>query len=110
MKFIIEGEEEIGSPNLEKYIEANKDKLAADVIVISDTGMQGPGHPAVCYGLRGLCGVQIDVQGAKSDLHSGLYGGGVQNPIHALAKYSHRSVIKKERLQLKDFTTMSVLY
>ena len=86
VKFIIEGEEEIGSPNLEKYIEANKDKLSADVIVISDTGMQGPGHPAVCYGLRGLCGVQIDVQGAKSDLHSGLYGGGVQNPIHALAE------------------------
>ena len=86
VKFIIEGEEEIGSPNLEKYIEANKDKLAADVIVISDTGMQGPGQPAVCYGLRGLCGVQIDVKGAKSDLHSGLYGGGVQNPIHAIAE------------------------
>jgi acetylornithine deacetylase/succinyl-diaminopimelate desuccinylase-like protein len=86
VKFIIEGEEEIGSPNLEKYIEANKDKLAADVIVISDTGMQGPGQPAVCYGLRGLCGVQIDVRGAKSDLHSGLYGGGVQNSIHALAE------------------------
>ena len=86
MKFFIEGEEEIGSPNLEKYIEANKDKLAADVIVISDTGMQGPGQPAVCYGLRGLCGVQIDVQGAKSDLHSGLYGGGVQNPIHAIVE------------------------
>ena len=110
MKFIIEGEEEIGSPNLEKYIKANKDKLAADIIVISDTGMQGPGHPAVCYGLRGLCGVQIDVQGAKSDLHSGLYGGGVQNPIHALAEVTRfvpRS--KKVRLPLKDFTTMFVL-
>ncbi|WP_203247568.1 dipeptidase [Sporosarcina beigongshangi] len=86
VKFFIEGEEEVGSPNLEKYIKANKDKLAADIIVISDTGMQGPGHPAVCYGLRGLCGVQIDVLGAKSDLHSGLYGGGVANPIHALAE------------------------
>ncbi|MBE1555086.1 dipeptidase [Sporosarcina limicola] len=86
VKFIIEGEEEIGSPHLEKYIEANKEKLAADVIVISDTGMQGPGQPAVCYGLRGLTGVQIDVQGPKGDLHSGLYGGGVQNPIHALAE------------------------
>lgn len=86
VKFFIEGEEEIGSPNLEKYIKANQDKLAADIIVISDTGMQGPGHPAVCYGLRGLCGVQIDVQGPKSDLHSGLYGGGVANPIHALAE------------------------
>ncbi|BAQ09823.1 acetylornithine [Bacillus sp. OxB-1] len=85
VKFIIEGEEEVGSPNLEAYIEANKEKLAADVIVISDTGLAGPGQPAVCYGLRGLAGVQIDVRGAKGDLHSGLYGGGIQNPIHALA-------------------------
>ena len=54
VKFLIEGEEEVGSPNLEEYIENNKAKLAADVIVISDTGMQGPGQPAVCYGLRGL--------------------------------------------------------
>lgn len=85
VKFVIEGEEEIGSPSLEKYIRNNEEKLAADVIVISDTGMQGPGQPAVCYGLRGLCGIQIDVKGPKGDLHSGLYGGGVQNPIHALA-------------------------
>jgi len=86
VKFLIEGEEEVGSPNLEKYIENNKEKLAADIIVISDTGMQGPGQPAVCYGLRGLTGVQIDIQGAKGDLHSGLYGGGVQNPLHAIAQ------------------------
>ncbi|MGN7385683.1 dipeptidase [Sporosarcina sp. SAFN-015] len=86
VKFIIEGEEEIGSPNLEKYIEENKEKLAADIIVISDTGMYGPGKPAICYGLRGLAGVQIDVKGAKGDLHSGIYGGGVQNPIHAISE------------------------
>ncbi|AQQ54363.1 dipeptidase [Planococcus lenghuensis] len=85
MKFIIEGEEEIGSPNLPVYVEENKEKLAADLIVISDTGMQGPGRPAVCYGLRGLAGIQIDVKGPKGDLHSGLYGGAVQNPIHAVA-------------------------
>ncbi|WP_336822898.1 dipeptidase [Sporosarcina sp. USHLN248] len=85
VKFIIEGEEEVGSPNLEKYIEENKEKLSADIIVISDTGMYGPGKPAICYGLRGLAGVQIDVRGAKGDLHSGIYGGGVQNPIHAIA-------------------------
>lgn len=84
VKFLIEGEEEVGSPSLEKYIRDNKEKLASDIIVISDTGMQGPGQPAVCYGLRGLCGVQIDVKGAKGDLHSGLYGGGVQNPLHAI--------------------------
>ncbi|HSO57775.1 MAG TPA: dipeptidase [Paenisporosarcina sp.] len=86
VKFCIEGEEEIGSPNLPEYVLANTEKLAADIIVISDTGMQGPGKPAVCYGLRGLAGVQIEVKGAKSDLHSGLYGGGVQNSIHALVE------------------------
>jgi len=86
VKFIIEGEEEIGSPNLPKYVEENKEKLAADLILISDTGLYGPGKPAVCYGLRGLTGVQIDIRGAKGDLHSGLYGGGVQNAIHALAE------------------------
>jgi acetylornithine deacetylase/succinyl-diaminopimelate desuccinylase-like protein len=85
VKFIYEGEEEIGSPNLPAYVEENKEKLAADLILISDTGLYGPGKPAVCYGLRGLTGVQIDVRGAKGDLHSGLYGGGVQNAIHALA-------------------------
>ena len=86
VKFIIEGEEEIGSPNLPPYVEKNKEKLAADLILISDTGLYAPGKPAVCYGLRGLTGIQIDVRGAKGDLHSGLYGGGVQNAIHALAE------------------------
>lgn len=86
VKFLIEGEEEVGSPSLEKYIVENKEKLSADVIVISDTGMYGPGQPAVCYGLRGLCGVQIDVQGPKGDLHSGLYGGGIQNPLHSMVE------------------------
>lgn len=86
VKFIYEGEEEIGSPNLPAYVEEHKEKLAADLILISDTGLYAPGKPAVCYGLRGLTGVQIDVRGAKGDLHSGLYGGGVQNAIHALAE------------------------
>ena len=86
VKFIYEGEEEIGSPNLPAFVEEHKEKLAADLILISDTGLYGPGKPAVCYGLRGLTGLQIDVRGAKGDLHSGLYGGGVQNAIHALAE------------------------
>jgi len=84
IKFIVEGEEESGSPTLPKYVEQNKEQLSADLIVISDTGMQGPGRPAVCYGLRGLAGIQIDVKGPKGDLHSGLYGGAVQNPLHAI--------------------------
>ncbi len=85
VKFMIEGEEEIGSASLETYIPNNKEKLACDTVVISDTGMVGRGKPAICYGLRGLAGVQIDVKGPKGDLHSGLYGGGVQNPLHAIA-------------------------
>lgn len=86
VKFLYEGEEEIGSPHLPSYVEENKEKLSADFILISDTSMYAPGKPAICYGLRGLAGVQIDVLGAKGDLHSGLYGGGVQNAIHALVE------------------------
>lgn len=86
VKFIIEGEEEIGSPNLPPYVEKNKERLASDMVLISDTSLYAPGKPAVCYGLRGLAGIQIDVHGAKGDLHSGLYGGGVQNPIHAISQ------------------------
>ncbi|MBY0120559.1 dipeptidase [Bacillus sp. S/N-304-OC-R1] len=85
-KFCIEGEEEIGSPHLPLFVEENKELLASDVIVISDTGMIDKGKPTICYGLRGLCGLQIDIKGAKGDLHSGLYGGAVQNPIHALVQ------------------------
>ncbi|MDW0108560.1 dipeptidase [Sporosarcina aquimarina] len=86
VKFIIEGEEEVGSPNLVPFIKEHQEKLAADTIVISDTALYAPGQPAICYALRGLSGVQIDVYGAKSDLHSGVYGGGIQNPIHAIAE------------------------
>jgi len=103
VKFCIEGEEEIGSPNLPDYLMTNTDKLAADIIVISDTGMQGPGEPAVCYGLRGLAGVQIEVKGAKSDLHSGLYGGGVQNAIHALVEVLNSFRDEEGTIQVEGF-------
>lgn len=86
VKFIIEGEEEIGSPSLDPFVDIHKEKLSADVLLVSDTTMVSKGHPAVCYGLRGLCGLQIDLKGAKSDLHSGLYGGAIQNPLHAISE------------------------
>lgn len=86
VKFLIEGEEEIGSPNLPSFVEENKEMLSSDIIVISDTSMMERGKPTICYGLRGLCGVQIDVKGPSSDLHSGLYGGTIHNPIHALVE------------------------
>lgn len=103
MKFIIEGEEEIGSPSLPAYVEENKEALQADLIVISDTGMQGPGRPAVCYGLRGLAGIQIDVKGPKGDLHSGLYGGAVQNPLHAIVEILESFRAKDGTIQVGGF-------
>lgn len=85
VKFCIEGEEEIGSPNLDEFVEKHWELLQGDVLLVSDTPMLEKGRPTVCYGLRGLAGIQIDVNGANGDLHSGLYGGGVANPLHALA-------------------------
>ena len=85
IKFCIEGEEEVGSPALEPFVVENKELLAADVLVISDTPMLERGKPAICYGLRGLCAMQVDVYGASGDLHSGIYGGGVANPLHAIS-------------------------
>ncbi|MCL6592818.1 MAG: dipeptidase [Alicyclobacillus sp.] len=86
VKLCIEGEEEIGSPHLAALVEAQAERFRADVVVICDTPMLGPGRPAVCYGLRGLAALEVHVQGARSDLHSGVYGGMVQNAVHALVE------------------------
>ncbi|MGV3488634.1 MAG: dipeptidase [Tuberibacillus sp.] len=86
VKFIYEGEEEIGSPSLDPFVEAHQDLLAADILLVSDTTMLGKGQPSICYGLRGLCGLQIDIKGPNSDVHSGLYGGAIQNPLHAIVE------------------------
>ena len=86
LKFIIEGEEEIGSPNLTPFIEEHKELLAADIVLISDGAMIAPDTPTVTYGLKGLAYVEVMVKGADFDLHSGAYGGGVPNPINGLAK------------------------
>ncbi|WAA13473.1 dipeptidase [Fervidibacillus halotolerans] len=86
IKLIIEGEEEIGSPHLPGFVEEYRNLLKADFLVISDTGIIEKGKPSICYGLRGLCGLQIDVKGAKTDLHSGQFGGAVQNAAHALVE------------------------
>ena len=82
MKFLIEGEEEVGSANLDDFIRAHKDLLKADVVVISDSPMFDRGIPSICYGLRGLAYFQIDLRGSKSDLHSGSFGGAVANPAY----------------------------
>ncbi|RPI18619.1 MAG: dipeptidase [Ignavibacteriae bacterium] len=85
IKLIIEGEEEIGSENLDEFIKSNIELLKSDVIVISDTAMYDKEMPAIGYALRGLCYMQIEVTGPNRDLHSGSYGGSVDNPINALA-------------------------
>jgi acetylornithine deacetylase/succinyl-diaminopimelate desuccinylase-like protein len=85
VKMIIEGEEEVGSENLAKYLRARRAELDADVIVVSDTAMPSPDQPALTYALRGILYCQIEVVGPAHDLHSGHFGGAVQNPANALA-------------------------
>lgn len=86
LKYLFEGEEESGSVNLERWLAVNKERLAADVVVVSDTGFFEGNVPAITVGLRGLMYAQIDVVGSAVDLHSGGYGGAVQNPANALAQ------------------------
>tara|TARA_R110002049_G_scaffold126272_4_gene282265 strand:- start:152 stop:1540 length:1389 start_codon:yes stop_codon:yes gene_type:complete len=86
VKFMIEGEEEVGSENLGTFVAENKEKLANDIILISDTGMIANNVPSITTGLRGLSYVEVEVTGPNRDLHSGLYGGAVANPINVLTK------------------------
>lgn len=86
IKFMIEGEEEVGSENLGIFVKENKTRLKADVVLISDTSMISLENPSLETGLRGLSYVQVEVTGPNRDLHSGVYGGGVANPINVLAK------------------------
>ncbi len=86
IKFLIEGEEEVGSPNLGKFVGANKELLKADVILISDSAMLSMDNPSLDIGVRGLSYIEVEVTGPNRDLHSGTYGGAVANPITILAK------------------------
>src|SRR3954453_24160333 len=86
IKFCIEGEEEIGSPNLPHFLSENKEKLSCDVVLISDTDMWDKGVPAITCSLRGLCALEVTLKTANSDLHSGMFGGGVQNANHLLVQ------------------------
>lgn len=103
VKYLIEGEEEIGSPHLDSFIEKNQDLLQCDVVMISDTTMFAREVPSICYGLRGLVYFQIDVQGARTDLHSGSFGGTVGNPGFELAQLLARMKDSKGRIQIPDF-------
>ncbi len=86
LKLIVEGEEEIGSGNLEALLRSRASDLAADFVCVSDTAMFGRGIPSLCVGLRGLTYLDVLVEGPRGDLHSGSFGGGIMNPVHALAR------------------------
>ena len=86
LKFVVEGEEESGSPHFADLLRSHLDRLAADVIVVTDTGMFGPDTPSVCTGMRGVLGCQVDFSGPALDLHSGSFGGAVPNPLTALGR------------------------
>lgn len=86
VKCFFEGQEEIGSPHLPPFLAAHRDLLACDLVVSADGGQFGEKEPSITVGLRGVCGLQIDLHGPSRDLHSGSYGGAVQNPIHALVR------------------------
>jgi acetylornithine deacetylase/succinyl-diaminopimelate desuccinylase-like protein len=86
LKYVIEGEEEVGSNNLEKFLAANKQRLNCDVAVVSDTSQYAPGQPAITYGLRGILAVEVTLTGPCRDLHSGIYGGAVANPATGIAR------------------------
>ena len=103
VKFIFEGEEEIGSPSLAAFIEQHKDLLACDVILVSDTSMIGKDTPSLTVGLRGLAYWQIEVDGPNRDLHSGHFGGAVRNPINALTQMLAQVVDDKGRITIPHF-------
>jgi len=103
VKFMIEGEEEIGSPNLEKFCERNKDLLKADIILVSDTGMIAQDIPSITVGLRGLSYMEVEVIGPNRDLHSGLFGGAVANPSNVLCQMIASLIDENGKITVKGF-------
>jgi succinyl-diaminopimelate desuccinylase len=103
VKLLIEGEEEVGSENLDKFIEANRERLACDVVVISDTSQFADGVPAITYGLRGIAYYELRLRGPKQDLHSGTFGGAVKNPAIALAEMLSGLIDEQGRVRVPGF-------
>ena len=103
IKMLIEGEEEVGSANLEDFVKGHKDLLKADLVLISDSSMFAKGVPSVCYGLRGLAYMEVEVEGPNTDLHSGSFGGSVHNPVQALSEMIASLHDKNGRVTVKGF-------
>jgi acetylornithine deacetylase/succinyl-diaminopimelate desuccinylase-like protein len=103
LKIILEGEEEVGSENLDEFIRGHRNELKADVVVISDSGMFARGVPSICYGLRGLVYFQIDLRGSSTDLHSGSFGGAVANPGFVLCQMITQMKDRSGRIKIPGF-------
>lgn len=103
VKFILEGEEEIGSEHFSQFLSEQKELLKCDAVVISDTSLYGEGIPTIGYGLRGLCYMEIEVTAANKDLHSGTFGGAVANPINELAKIVAKLHDKNGKIAIPKF-------
>ncbi|HET9660376.1 MAG TPA: dipeptidase [Thermomicrobiales bacterium] len=103
VKFLMEGEEEVSSPNLRPFIESHQELLAADVCVISDSSMRTIAEPAITYSLRGMTYIELTVTGPKDDLHSGFYGGAVHNPALALAQLLAKMFDENNRIAVPGF-------
>ncbi len=103
IKMLIEGEEEVGSEHLDDFVREHKEMLKADLVVISDSSMFAKGVPSVCYGLRGLAYMEVEVTGPNGDLHSGSFGGSVHNPIQALSEMIASLHDDKGRITVKGF-------
>ena len=103
VKFMIEGEEEVGSDNLETFVKENKEKLAGDVILISDTSIISNDNPSITVGLRGLSYMEVEVTGPNRDLHSGVYGGAVANPVNVLCTMIDSLIDKDGKITIPGF-------
>ena len=103
LTFVIEGEEEVGSKSLSGFLKAHRDELRCDAVVISDTGMPAPDHPALTYALRGIAAFEIVLRGPARDLHSGIFGGTVDNPAMALAQLLAKLRDKNGRVAIPGF-------
>lgn len=103
IKMLIEGEEEVGSAHLDNFVKEHKEQLKADLVLISDSSMFAKGVPSVCYGLRGLAYMEVEVTGPNGDLHSGSFGGSIHNPIQALTEMIASLHDKNGKINVKGF-------
>ncbi|MBX3442822.1 MAG: dipeptidase [Planctomyces sp.] len=103
VRFVIEGEEEVGSNNLDRFLAERREQLACDVAVVSDTSQYAPGIPAITYGLRGIVAVEVTLHGPRQDLHSGIFGGSIANPCNVLARLIGELHDAEGRVQIPGF-------